>query len=148
MTLFGSKKRKPEAAKQLVQEQLPTNPNSHLKDFVPNDEKMFTALQNFLLADPERQLPMLGGTDALQARGDAAKAKGDKLVARMSYETAAKIEIYKQNKENAEKYIRLAQEVSENTDSHQAAYATMLGNMDEVLQVSKSYSSSVSHRKP
>ncbi len=69
MALFGSKKRKPEAAVQTVQEQLPTNPNSHLKEFIPNDEKMFTALQNFLLADPERQLPMLGGTDALQARG-------------------------------------------------------------------------------
>src|ERR1700730_7574244 len=102
MTFFGSKKKKPEAAK-LVQQQVLVTPSSRLKDFIPNDEKMFVALQNFLLADPERQVAMLGDTDLLVTKGDAAKARGDKLVARMSYETAAKIEIYKQNKESAEK---------------------------------------------
>jgi hypothetical protein len=145
MTLFGNK-RKSEAVK-LVQEQVPT-PSSRLKDFIPNDEKMYSALQNFLLADPERQLPLLGETNSLLTKGDAARAKGEKLTARMSYETAAKIAIYKQEKDSAEKYIRLAKEVTEVEDPHQASFETMLGNMNEVLRISKLYSDSLSHRKP
>jgi hypothetical protein len=143
MTFFGSKKKTPKQAMQ----QVVVTPSSRLKDFIPNDEKMFAALQNFLLADPERQVAMLGTTDGLLAKGDAAKAKGDKLVARMNYETAAKIEIYKQNKDSAEKSIRLATEVTAESDPHRAAYVAMLGNMDEVLRISKLYSDSVSHRK-
>jgi hypothetical protein len=143
MTFFGNKKKTP---KQTVQ-QVVVTPSSRLKDFIPNDEKMFAALQNFLLADPERQVAMLGATDSLLAKGDAAKAKGDKLVARMNYETAAKIEIYKQNRDTAEKSIRLANEVSERNDLHRASYETMLGNMNEVMRVSKLYSASIIHKK-
>jgi hypothetical protein len=144
MTFFGSKK--PKTPKQAAQ-QVAVTPSSSLKDFIPNDEKMFVALQNFLLADPERQLAMLGTTDALLAKGDAANVKGEKLVARMNYETAAKIEIYKQNKDTAEKAIRLANEVSEMNDPHRASYEAMLGNMDEVMRVSKLYSASIAHKK-
>jgi hypothetical protein len=142
MTLFGGKKQKT-----VIQQQVPVTPSSRLRDFIPNDENMFVALQNFLLADPERQVAMLGETDILVAKGNAAKGRGDKLVARMSYETAAKIEIYKQNKESAEKCIRLANEVTEDNDPHRIADKTMLGNMEEVLRISKLYSASVSHKK-
>ena len=80
MTLFGNK-RKAEATKQ-IQEQSPKKLT--LKDLVPNDEKMYLAMQTFLLGDPERQLPMLGSTDSLLAKGDQDKANGEKLRARMS----------------------------------------------------------------
>ncbi len=141
MTLFGNK-RKAEATKQ-IQEQSPKKLT--LKDLVPNDEKMYLAMQTFLLGDPERQLPMLGSTDSLLAKGDQDKANGEKLRARMSYETAAKIEIYKQNKDGAEKCLRLAKEVTENED-RRALLETMLANMDEVLRISKLYTSSATHR--
>ena len=149
MTFFGSRKQKSKASTKQVVEQVPatTTPSARLRDFVPRDERLFVALENFLLADPERQVPMLGQTDALVAKGDAATAKGDKLVARISYETAAKIEIYKQNKDSAEKCIRLANALSENNDPHRASYEAMLENMDEVLRISKLYSSAVSHKK-
>ena len=142
MPLFGSK-HKPEAAKQ-IQEQVPKKLT--LKDLVPNDEKMYLALQTFLLGDPERQLPMLGNTDALLAKGDQDKANGEKLKARMNYETAAKIEIYKQNKELVEKSLRLSKEVTENGDPRRELLETMLANIDEVLRISKLYSNSVAHR--
>ncbi|HXQ91375.1 MAG TPA: hypothetical protein VN739_00105 [Nitrososphaerales archaeon] len=142
MPLFGSK-HKPEAAKQ-IQEQVPKKLT--LKDLVPNDEKMYLALQTFLLGDPERQLPMLGNTDALLAKGDQDKANGEKLKARMNYETAAKIEIYKQNKELVEKSLRLSKEVTENVDPRRELLETMLANIDEVLRISKLYSNSVAHR--
>jgi hypothetical protein len=147
MTFFGSRKQKAKITKQIVEQQVQSTPSTRLKEFVPNDEKMYIAMQNFLLADPERQVPMLGESDALIAKGEAASAKGDKLVARISYETAAKIEIYKQNKENAEKCIRLANELTESNDLHRASYEAMLGNMDEVLRISKLYSNSVSRKK-
>jgi len=142
MTLFGNR-HKLEAAKQ-IQEQVPKKIT--LKDLVPNDEKMYLALQTFLLGDPERQIPMLGSIDALLAKGDQDKANGEKLKARMNYETAAKIEIYKQNKELVEKSLRLAKEVTENEDPRRELLETMLANLDEVLRISKLYSDSVAHR--
>jgi hypothetical protein len=102
-------------------------------------------MQTFLLGDPERQLPMLGSTDTLLAKGDQEKANGEKLRARMNYETAAKVEIYKQDKEGVEKCLRLAIEVTENED-RKALLNTMLANLDEVLRISKLYSGSVTHR--
>jgi len=143
MTLFGNK-HKSEAGMQ-VQELAPKRLT--LKDLVPNDEKMYLALQNFLLGDPERQLPMLGSTETLLARGDQDRAKGEKLKARMSYETAAKIEIYKQNRENVEKVIRLAKDVTDDRDPHLEFFDTMLANLDEVLRISREYSAQTAHRK-
>src|ERR1700733_12328082 len=73
MPLFGNK-RKSETANQL-QEQVPKKPT--LKDLVPNDQNMYLALQTFLLGDPVRQLPMLGSTDSLLAKGDQEREKGE-----------------------------------------------------------------------
>src|SRR5712692_6350413 len=72
-----------------------------LKSLVANDQKMYAALQNFLLADPKRQILLLGEVDSLVANGNAARVKGNNQTARADYETAAKIEIYKQNKDSA-----------------------------------------------
>ena len=77
---------------------------------------------------------MLGESDALIAKGEAASAKGDKLVARISRrDRLRKLSTHKQNKENAEKCIRLANELTESNYVHRASYEAMLGNMDEVL---------------
>ena len=73
---------------------------------------------------------MLGETDSVLAKGDAARASGEKLMARVNYEIAAKIEIYKQNKDSVEKCIGLAKEVTENEDSHRALLQTMLANIE------------------
>jgi hypothetical protein len=143
MTLFGSK-RKSETANQL-QEQVPKKPT--LKDLVPNDQKMYLALQTFLLGDPVRQLPMLGSTDSLLAKGDQERAKGEISKARMNYDTAIKMEIFKQNKDIVEKIIRLAEQVTNEQDPHRQLLETMLGNLDEVLRISKLYYISVAHRK-
>lgn len=61
------------------------------------------------------------------------------LEARADYETAAKIEIYKQNKEDAISCLKLAEAVSEE-QQHQE---TMLADIDGVLRIYKAYQSSI-----
>ena len=113
-----------------------------LKGLVANNQRMYYALQNFLLGAPDRQIPLLGEVSLLLARGDAFRAKGNSMAARVDYETAAKIEIYKQNKESARNCLVRAEEVSEKEQAHYEFQETMLADMDEVLRISKTYQSS------
>lgn|SRR5487761_43788 len=117
-------------------------PSSTLMRLVANDQKMYLAMQNFLLLAPDRQIPQLGEVSSLLARGDTAKASGNNLEARADYETAAKIEIYNQNKESARSCLILAEAVSEEQQHHEFQ-ETMLADIDEVLRISKAYQSSI-----
>jgi hypothetical protein len=137
MTIFGNGKHNSSAAKQLIQEQIPKKPT--LRDLVPNDEKLYSALQMFLLGDPQRQLPILGSVDSLLTKGDNDKVKGERLKARMNYETAAKIEMYNRNKEGIEKSLRLAKEMTENGDRYNESLKALLANVDEAMRISELY---------
>jgi len=143
MTFFGSKK-KSEGVKQV---QVETPRKDPLRELVPNNEKMFVALQTFLLGDPDRQLPMLGSVDSLSLKAEAENTKGDKWKARIDYETAAKIEIYKENREDAEKFLRHAEELAEEGGQNLAMLEILLTNMDEVMRISKMYYHSNPNRK-
>ncbi|MGI0090707.1 MAG: hypothetical protein ACREBS_03270 [Nitrososphaerales archaeon] len=113
--------------------------SSRLKDLVGNNPQMYFALQNFLLQSPETQVPRLGEVNLLVAMGDSARASGNTISAGVDYETAAKIEIYRQNKDSARNCLLLAEEVSEKGQPHYEFQKTMLANMDEVLRISKAY---------
>ncbi|MGH2639557.1 MAG: hypothetical protein ACRDF4_09810 [Rhabdochlamydiaceae bacterium] len=52
-------------------------------------------MENFLLLYPESQISELGETTSLIQLGNAAAASGNKLVARVDYETAAGIEMFR-----------------------------------------------------
>ena len=128
-----------------MQEQRPRKQT--LKDLVP-DEKMYIALQTFLMGDPIRQLPMLGSVDSLLLRADLEKANGEKFKARLDYETAARIEIYRLDKVGTEKFLALSREMTENGEPNRAMIETMLANIDEALRISKLYYSSIApHEK-
>jgi hypothetical protein len=119
--------------------------SSRLKDIVANNQRLYFAMQNFLITSPERQIPQLGGFSLLVAKGDAAKAVGKNLEARADYETAARLEIFEQHKESARNCLELAEGVSENPSSHHEFHETMLADMDEVLRVSKVFQSSATN---
>jgi hypothetical protein len=121
-----------------LQEQ-PNDPTSRLKDLVGNNQKMYEAMGTFLLASPERQIPQLGKVNSILAKGDLARANGKNMEARVDYETAAKIEIYKQNKDSARSCLISADEVSDTELQHHSFHETMLADMDEVLRISKAY---------
>jgi hypothetical protein len=112
---------------------------SQLQTLVPDDAKMFAAMQNFLIVDPERQIPLLDNVGTLLAKGNTAKDQGFNQAARADYEIAAKIEIYKQNKESAANFLVLAEGVSDKLEKHFEYQQTMLANMDTVLRISKAY---------
>ena len=119
---------------------------SPLESLVTDDPKMYAALQNFLIADPERQIPLLDDVSTLLAKGDAAKAQGNNMTARADYEIAAKIEICKQNKESATSFLVLAEGVSDKLLQHFGYQETMLADMDKVLRISEAYQAFVPHR--
>jgi hypothetical protein len=96
-------------------------------------------MQNLLIISPERQIPQLGAVSPLVARGEAAKAVGKNLEARIDSETSARIEIFKQNEESARNCLKLADGVSENSSQHHEFHQTMLADMDEVPRVSKAF---------
>jgi hypothetical protein len=109
-----------------------------LKQLVRSDE-MYDAIEFFLLGDPNRQIEQLGDIDGVLEKGNQAKAQSDYVKARYNYETAAKILMYRQNKEGLRKCLVLAQEVTEESDKHFAFQRTILDNLDEALSVSKKY---------
>ncbi len=119
---------------------------SPLKNLVISDPKMFAALQNFLIVDPERQIPLLDSVSTLLAKGDAAKAQGNRMTARADYEIAAKIEIYRQNKDSARTFLVLAEGVSDKGQPHHEYQETMLANMDKVMRISNEFQDFVPHQ--
>jgi len=133
MTLFGNGKRNSQPIKEVKPAKIT------LRDLVPNDEKLFAAMQTFLLGDPKRQLPLLGTTDSLQIKGDQEKSRGENSRARFDYETAAKIELYRMNKETFEKFLRLASGVTDSGDRDKVLLETLIANEDEALRISKEY---------
>jgi hypothetical protein len=69
-----------------------------------------------------------------------AKNRGDDEATRGKYETAAKIEIYKRDKESARKNIDLAEQFTAPEDiQHHEIHKTLLSHMDEVMQISSDY---------
>lgn len=112
--------------------------DKRLKELVSSNE-MYRAIELFLLGDPKRQIEQLGDVESLLKNGDYAKQRSDNVKARYSYETAAKIELYRQNKESLRRFLVLAQEVTDENDKHQGFQRTLLDNLDEVLRVSKQY---------
>ena len=99
---------------------------------------LYEAMQNFLLLDPKSQIPQLGGTDSLIEKGNKAMASGNNLEARVDFETAGRIEIYRLNKESTEKCLLLAERMTE-SDRASQYHETILQNLDRVMEISKSY---------
>ncbi len=130
MRLFHRKEQK-ESIK--VQKEEPVQ-QTYLKNLPGNNQKLYEALSNFLLADPERQVFQLGTVNSFISKGDVEKANGNNLMACVNYEIAARVEIYKQNKDSVTKCLTLADEVFP-----KETHKTILANMDEVLRIAREY---------
>jgi hypothetical protein len=120
-----------------VEEGVPNTPS--VNELVPDDRRFAEALENFLLLAPERQILQVGGPDALLAAGDAARAVGRTVQARIHYDEAAKFEIYRQNSDGARKFLMLAEEVTEKGGKFSEYHQMLLGDLDRTLRVAKEY---------
>lgn len=112
--------------------------NERLRDLAPND-RIYEAMENFLLGDPENQIQLLGTKDEILGKGDEAKNKGEDLIARAQYETMAKVAIYKQDSELARKSLDLAAQVTDPSDRHARMQKTIQNNMDQVINIARDY---------
>ena len=117
--------------------------DTRLRQLVNNNDELYLAMENFILGDPERQISELGDPKSIVSKGDEEKSRGEYIMARANYETAAKVEIYNQNKDGARKALLLAQEVTDESDNHHKYQETMLTHLDDVLRVANAYYNTV-----
>ncbi|MDG6998661.1 MAG: hypothetical protein JRN15_06050 [Nitrososphaerota archaeon] len=66
--------------------------------------------------------------------GDSAKANGDNLMARVNYETAARIALYEQNKDEVIRCVTLAEQAQP-----RELHKTLLSKIDKVMTISHRY---------
>lgn len=128
-----------EAAEQIKKdEEVHEYADARLKSLVKSDD-MYYALEYFLLGDPQRQVTQLGDSESLLQKGDDAKSKNNYIIARTNYESAAKVEIYKGNKDAARKCLVKGLEAAEEDDKRSRLMTTLIDSIDEALSVAKSY---------
>ncbi len=108
-----------------------------LEKLVPNNQRLKTALEHYLLADTERQMIQFGGVETLEKDAQDARQNGNRKKARVNYEYAAKIEIYRRNRESASNFLVLAEQVTDPEDSEREFHKILLANMDQVMRISE-----------
>ena len=109
------------------------------------DSEMYEALGNFLYIEPERQLPQIGTTEQQVQRASDAMARGDSLVARVDFETAARIEMYKGNMEKVKTFLEKAQELRDARG--EGSRLILISNLERAMEIAAQYYHQVSRPK-
>lgn len=109
-----------------------------LKDLCTGRAELYEAMSYFVLLDPERQLPLLGRTDAFYLKGKEEAGRGDLVMSRVSYDMAARIEICLGHKSEVRNYLTLADQVSESVVQHER-YQELLANLEDVMRITRSF---------
>jgi hypothetical protein len=105
---------------------------------------MYEALSNFLFIEPGR-LPQIGTTEQQVQKASDAMARGDSLVARVDFEIAARIEMYKGNMEKVKTFLRKAQEVSDARG--EGSRVILISNLERAMEIAAQYYHQVSPMK-
>lgn len=114
-----------------------TQTRDWLRELVGSNEELYNAMTYVLLLNPERLLE-LRGIDALAKSADEAKKGGDQTRARIWYETAAKLALWKGQASVARDYFNKAFDASE-SEQRKTIYGAVLRQMDEVARVAAKY---------
>jgi hypothetical protein len=112
--------------------------NERLKQLV-QDDNLYEAMENFLLGDPESQISQLGPPADIIARWSKQPSKGESLLARVEYETVAKVAIYEQNPNLAKNSLELASSVTNPNDRHALMQRAILANLNDVIRIASDY---------
>jgi len=108
-----------------------------VRELCGSNEELYNAMSYALLLSPERLLE-LRSIDALSKSADDAKKGGDQTRARISYETAAKLALWKGQPSVARDYFKKALDVSE-SQQRKTIFDTVLHQMDEVARLAAKY---------
>ncbi len=96
-------------------------------------------MENFLLGDPENQIPQLGVPADIIAKWSQQPNKGVNLMTRAEYETAAKVAIYEQDPNLVRNSLELASSVTNPNDRHARMQKTILDNLNDVIRIASDY---------
>ena len=91
----------------------------------------------FLYLKPEEQIALIGATDLQTRKAAEAIERGDRTMAVVDYETAARIELYRGNKENVRIYLERAQGLQDGDG--QERLVVLLSNLEKVMTIAKRY---------
>ncbi len=110
-----------------------------LSKFIENDNALFEAMEYFLLLNPGEQASRLGEPRELKAKADEARASGDNLGARIYYENAAKVGLYRQEEAEFKGMLKLAEQVTRKNERFAAFHRTLLSDSDGAMRVAREY---------
>jgi hypothetical protein len=131
-------KRENELEMKVEEEQEKPLQRPELTRFVPKDNELYEPMEFFLLGSPKRQLLQGGDSETLRKAADEAMAKGSKTFARINYESAAKIALYKQDRVSFEQSLEMA-EVVTSDDQFGRYHRILLQRIDEAMRIAKEY---------
>lgn len=109
-----------------------------LEDFVRKGQDLYEAMEFFILASPKRQALQDGSSASLRKQGDEARQAGNNILARINYESAAKLALYEQDRESLKTLLEMADEVTK-VERFKNYHHVLLRNLDQVMKIAKDY---------
>lgn len=111
-----------------------------LKNLCGNDREMYEALSNFLFLDPRGYEKNVDTMSRLMQRGNDDLTNAHRLRARVSFEGAARLALYYQDREAVENALKLAEEASEEkSETRHRMHETLLTNLGRALSIANEY---------
>lgn len=120
--------------------------NDLLKTLCGSDSQLLDASMFVIMLEPSRQIPQLGGEEALVKRAKSFEESADQLMARISYETLARICLYRSRPDEAKEYISKCEKLA--NGKRRERYQFILENFDKVFDVVKQYYSQTGAQSP
>ncbi|GEM_PF-6454433 len=117
------------------------NTNDLLKTLCDSDSQLLDAAMFVIMLEPSRQIPQLGGEDTLIKRANSFEENSDSIMARVNYETLARISFYRSRADEAKQYITKCEKLAES--GRREKYQYILQNFDRVFSVVKRFYQSV-----
>jgi hypothetical protein len=111
-----------------------------LKRLCGNDREMYEALSNFLFLDPRGYEKSVGTEPQLMKQGMEALENGNRLHARVSFEGAARLALFYQDREGVENSLGLAEEAAEEkSEARHRMHETLLTNLSRAFDIAREY---------
>ncbi|MCL4355037.1 MAG: hypothetical protein JRN25_00035 [Nitrososphaerota archaeon] len=101
------------------------------------DEELHYAMSYLVYLKPEEQIALIGATELQVQNAAEAIERGDRTTAIVDYETAARIELYRGNKENVRMYLEKARGLQDGDGRERLS--TLLSNLEKVMAIAKRY---------
>lgn len=128
ITIFGKKK------EIKAEEKKPSTQQSQMMELAGGDSTMFELLSRFIFLDPEKQQAKDAGPYIEVAQEE--RAGGNLLRARVNYDLAAMMSIYRNDKETTRKMATEALAVS-TADTDRRVHKALLDNLDKFMELAK-----------